>query len=538
MCPVPEVGERMSRQAMPEGSCGLEGGLGWQQLDWRGYQALDVGAEEREDPLARFALDVVVSAGLAPNRSVPDLRDPACLALAPSTPLPSVTVIITYRNEPRSTLLRTLVSVLERSPEDVLAEIILVDDNNDDQEVGLELAKVGKVRLVRNEEREGLIRSRVVAAKLAIGKVLVFLDSHCEVQPGWLPPLLASVTRDRTTIASPIIDNINFLTFELEAVSAFLRGGFDWHLDFFWEWLPAADRARKARDPTSPVATPAIAGGLFAVQREWFAELGWYDEGMDVWGGENIEVSLRAWQCGGRLEIVPCSRVGHVYKQRTPYSYPGGSRATVACNSWRAAAVWLDQYQALHTRRGPGGRSCGEVAGRRALRERLGCRDFSWFLANVYPELQVPGEGDQAFGSVHLGGEPWTRCLDPAAHPGERSVGAAPCLQSHHVQQYRHTKGGHLRQDDFCLTAVEVQVGALVEQRLCREGEERQGWERVVPGAKVRRRTELGGFLYRLVGREVCLDTGDMLGRGLRVMRCTMGAAEQRLRMTYHAPGT
>ena len=74
----------------------------------------------------------------------------------------------------------------------------------------------------------------------------------------------------------------------------------------------------------SPVATPAIAGGLFAVQQDWLQELGWYDEGMkvmiqswseldwsvlQVWGGENIELSLRAWRCGGRMELVPCSKV-------------------------------------------------------------------------------------------------------------------------------------------------------------------------------------------------------------------------------------
>ena len=35
------------------------------------------------------------------------------------------------------------------------------------------------------------------------------------------------------------------------------------------------DRARKQRDPTSAAATPAIAGGLFAVDRRWFAQIGW-----------------------------------------------------------------------------------------------------------------------------------------------------------------------------------------------------------------------------------------------------------------------
>ena len=61
-----------------------------------------------------------------------------------------------------------------------------------------------------------------------------------------------------------------------------MSGGFDWNLDFFWEWLPAGDRARRIRLPASSFKTPAIAGGLFAINREWFLELGTYDEGMEV----------------------------------------------------------------------------------------------------------------------------------------------------------------------------------------------------------------------------------------------------------------
>ena len=53
--------------------------------------------------------------------------------------LPSISLIITYKNEPRSTLLRTIVSVIERTSPHLLKEIILVDDDNEDVTIGEEL---------------------------------------------------------------------------------------------------------------------------------------------------------------------------------------------------------------------------------------------------------------------------------------------------------------------------------------------------------------------------------------------------------------
>lgn len=34
-------------------------------------------------------------------------------------------------------------------------------------------------------------------------------------------------------------------------------------------------------------------GGLMAVRADFFRELGEYDTGLEIWGGENVELSLK-----------------------------------------------------------------------------------------------------------------------------------------------------------------------------------------------------------------------------------------------------
>ena len=63
----------------------------------------------------------------------------------------------------------------------------------------------------------------------------------------------------------------------------------------FYTRGPASATVQKLlkEDHTLPAKSPAMAGGLFSIDKEFFYHIGSYDEGMEFWGGENVEMSLR-----------------------------------------------------------------------------------------------------------------------------------------------------------------------------------------------------------------------------------------------------
>ena len=184
-----------------------------------------------------YGFNQLVSDEISLNRTVPDTREEECKYWDYPSNLPTASVILVFHNEGWSTLLRTVNSVINRSPPQFLHEVVLVDDKSEldhlHEPLEIELKKpyYSKVKLVRNPEREGLIRARNNGAVAASGDVVVFLDAHCEVDYNWLPPLLAPIHEDRTTLSVPVIDGINWDDFSITPVYArgsHSRGLFEW----------------------------------------------------------------------------------------------------------------------------------------------------------------------------------------------------------------------------------------------------------------------------------------------------------------------
>ncbi|XP_035948109.1 polypeptide N-acetylgalactosaminyltransferase 5 [Halichoerus grypus] len=394
------------------------------------------------------------------DRAIEDTRPAGCAEQLVHNNLPTTSVIMCFVDEVWSTLLRSVHSVLNRSPPHLIKEILLVDDfsTKDYLKGNLDkyMSQFPKVRILRLKERHGLIRARLAGAQKATGDVLTFLDSHVECNIGWLEPLLERVYLSRKKVACPVIEVINDKDMSYMTVDNFQRGIFVWPMNFGWRTIPPDVVAKNRIKETDIIRCPVMAGGLFSIDKNYFFELGTYDPGLDVWGGENMELSFKVWMCGGEIEIIPCSRVGHIFRNDNPYSFPKDRMKTVERNLVRVAEVWLDEYKDLFYGHGDHlidqGLDVGNLTEQQELRKKLKCKSFKWYLENVFPDLKAPiVRANGVLINVALG-----KCISI-----ENTIATLEdCDASSKLQQFNYTWLRLIKHGEWCLAPV-PDTGAL-----------------------------------------------------------------------------
>uniref|UniRef100_A0A7E4ZTF9 Polypeptide N-acetylgalactosaminyltransferase n=1 Tax=Panagrellus redivivus TaxID=6233 RepID=A0A7E4ZTF9_PANRE len=396
----------------------------------------DEDIRKQQEQLYRVnGYDAYVSDQIPLNRSVKDIRHKGCKDIRYIEKLPSVSVIFPFHNEHNTTLLRSVYSVIIRSPKDVLREVILVDDGSTKDFLKEPLEKYWKdvglshlVKVVRTGKREGLIRARQVGARHAVSDVLVFLDAHSEANYNWLPPLVEPIALDYRTVVCPFVDVIDCDTYEYRAQDEGARGSFDW--EFNYKRLPLTPADQK--NPTKPFDSPVMAGGYFAISTKWFWELGGYDEGLDIWGGEQYELSFKVWQCHGKMIDAPCSRVGHIYRCKyVPFPNPGIGDF-LSRNYKRVAEVWMDEYKEhLYKRKGAiRNADEGDLSKQMEVRQRLKCKSFDWFMKEVafdqdryYPAVEPPDSANGELRNVAA-----QKCIDTQFKGANERFGLRKCI--------------------------------------------------------------------------------------------------------------
>jgi GT2 family glycosyltransferase len=192
-----------------------------------------------------------------------------------------------------------------------------------------------------------------LAARESSGDVLIFLDAHCNPEPGSLERLVNDVEKlHGEAVITPSVAPLNVSRWQNRRNE--LGHGYGVELERFeWQWIPI-ERMRPHGDFFE---SPSLIGCCVAVSRRLYEKLWGFDPDMYSWGVEDVDFGVKSWLMGHAVLHDPKAIVGHRFQAAfTTYSV---SEHFIAANRLRMAykvcpsglwPAWLDRFRARHER--------------------------------------------------------------------------------------------------------------------------------------------------------------------------------------------
>ncbi|CAE8743693.1 unnamed protein product [Polarella glacialis] len=300
----------------------------------------------------------------------------------------TASIIIPFKNERWDHIKATVGSILHYTPNALLNEIMFVSDGTSAKatffnEIRALSPLISFVAFPAPGEGLILAKMRAVGAASLKSKVLIFLEPHTIVNRDWIQPLLRRIRQQPRVLAMPALDVIPPENFSQYQAGNPGHWRFEWNLNLIY-----TNPAEMESWTADPMPSPATSGGIFAIRKDWWRKLSFYDPGMKGWGGDHVEATMKVWRCGGRIEVLPCSRIGHMFRDPVDRPYNVNVKQVIR-NYARMAGTWFDEYIEDFYKVKPDAReiSMGNITKQLALREHLKCKDMKWYLENVDKEM-------------------------------------------------------------------------------------------------------------------------------------------------------
>ena len=167
-------------------------------------------------------------------------------------------------------------------------QIIVVDDASphlDSERLHAAVAPL-QLQLLRNEQNQGRARTRNTALRVASGEVVVFLDSDMVVDTNFLH---AHVQRHQNHAEAVFIGNIRFASeIPNTSLTRYIEG-----------------RGVHRVDEDKPIPFNCFVTGNSSVRRSTLLRVGFFDEDLTAYGGEDLELGYRLHLAGIPLHYAP-----------------------------------------------------------------------------------------------------------------------------------------------------------------------------------------------------------------------------------------